>query len=138
LNTIHKKVVFESLYTKEDSSCFPCFLIEQWNTNISALAASSRSVESKLLLLLDEDAEAMQVAVLCATRTAYFIYLLKLARLVTLSLFFNAFVSKANLFWHASCQICCLRFLRSPPCQSCFLRNRISRYACLLKLFSLE
>jgi len=53
---------------------------------ISALAASSKSAESKLLLLLDEDARAIQVAVLCATRIAYFIYLLKLARLVTLSI----------------------------------------------------
>ena len=130
--------MFESLYTKEDSSCFPCSLIEQWDTGTSALAALSRSAESKLLLLLDEDAEAMQVAVFCATRTTYFIYLLKLARLVTLFFFFNAFVSKANLPWHASCQTCCLRFLRSPPCQSCFLRNRVPRYACLLKLFSLE
>ena len=38
----------------------------------------------------------MQVVVLYATRIAYFIYLLKLARLVTLFFFFNAFVSKAN------------------------------------------
>jgi len=72
-------------------------LIEQEDTSTFALAASSRSAESKLLLLLDKDVRAMRVVVLYATRIAYFIYLLKLARLVTLSLFFNAFVSKAIL-----------------------------------------
>jgi len=74
--------VFESLYTKEDLSCFSCFLVEQWDTSIFALDASSRSTRSKLLLLPNRDARAMQVVVLYDTRTAYFIYLLKLARLV--------------------------------------------------------
>jgi len=96
LNTIHKKVVFESLYTKEDLSCSPCFLVEQWDTSTFTLDASSKSIGSKLLLLPNRDARAMQVVVLYDTRTAYFIYLLKLARLVTLFFFFNAFVSKAN------------------------------------------
>ncbi len=75
--------MFGSLYTKGDSSCSSCSLVEQWDTSTFALVAPPRSAGSKLLLLPDGDARAMQVAVLCATRTAYFIYLLEPARLVT-------------------------------------------------------
>jgi len=75
--------VFGSLYTKGDLSCSPCSLVEQRDIDTFALAAPPRSAGSKLLLLPNEDARAMQVAVLCDTRTAYFIYLLEPARLVT-------------------------------------------------------
>ncbi len=100
LNTIHKKVVFENLYTQRDSSLFVIFVVEHVeHRSLSSLSSMSNIIRlaryrTCQTLFACQVVESIDSRALCyMLRRRLYITLFR-ARFVTLFLFFKVFVPK--------------------------------------------